>query len=74
MSGTILNAPKFELQGSQKKKRKRKGIRKICKRLQLKISPTWKRKQSSPRGTNSHIQDKPNEKYAKTDGDQTNKD
>ena len=34
------NAPTFELQGSQKTKRKRKGMRKILKRLQLKISPT----------------------------------
>ena len=41
-----LNAPTFELLGSQKKKRKRKGMRKFFKRLQLKISPTWKRKQS----------------------------
>ena len=28
------------------KKRKRKGMRKFLKRLQFKISPTWKRKQS----------------------------
>ena len=41
---TISNAPVFELQWSQKKKRKRKGMRKFFKRLQLKISPTWKRK------------------------------
>ena len=27
-SGTTLNVPAFELQGSQKKKRKRKGLRK----------------------------------------------
>ena len=33
--------------GVQKKMRKRKGMRKYLKRLQLKISPTWKRKQSS---------------------------
>ena len=32
ISGTI-NAPTFELQGSQKKKRKRKGLRKYLKRL-----------------------------------------
>ena len=29
MSGTISNAPTFELQGSQKKKRKKKGYEKI---------------------------------------------
>ena len=43
-SETISNAPIFEFQGSQNKKRKRKGMRKFLKRLQLKISPTWKRK------------------------------
>ena len=32
-SGTTLNAPTFELQASQKKKRKRKGLRKYLKRL-----------------------------------------
>ena len=32
-SGTTLNAPIFELYGSQKKKRKRKGLRKYLKRL-----------------------------------------
>ena len=41
-----IKQPTFELQESQKKKRKRKGMRKFLKRLQLKISPTWKRKQS----------------------------
>ena len=35
----------IELQGSQKKKRKRKGMRKFLKRLQMKISPIWKTKQ-----------------------------
>ena len=35
-----VNAPTFKLQGSQKKKRKRKVMRKFLKRLQLKISPT----------------------------------
>ena len=43
-SGTISNTPTFELQGSQKKKRKGKGMRKFLNRLQLKISPTLKRK------------------------------
>ena len=54
-SGTISNASTFELQGSQKK-RKRKGIRKVLKILQLKISPTWKRKQltKSNRDKGSH--------------------
>ena len=69
------NTPTFELQRSQKKKRKRKGTRKFLKRLQLKISPTWKRNsQSSLRGTKSPIQDKPKQKHAKTHTNQTNKD
>ena len=41
-------------------------MRKFLKRLQLKISPTWKRKQSSPRCTKSPKQDKPKEKHNKT--------
>ena len=32
-SGTVSNAPTFVLYGSQKKKRKRKGMRKFLKRL-----------------------------------------
>ena len=32
-SGTISNTPTFKLQGSQKKKRKRKGMREFLKRL-----------------------------------------
>ena len=36
-----------QLQGLQQMKRKRKGMRKFLKRLQLKISPTWKSKQSN---------------------------
>ena len=45
-SGTISDSPTFELQGPQKNKREKKGMRKFLKRLQLKISLTWKRKQS----------------------------
>ena len=48
-------------------------VRKFLKRLWLKISPTWKRKQSSPRVTMIPIQDKPKEKQAKTHTNQTNK-
>ena len=32
-TGTTLNAPTFELQGSQNKNRKRKGLRKYLKRI-----------------------------------------
>ena len=42
----MSNTPTFEIQGSKNKKRKRKDMRKFLKRLQLKISPKWKRKQS----------------------------
>ena len=48
-------------------------MRKFLKRLQLKISPAWKRKQSSPRGTKSPIQDKPKEKHTKTHTNQANR-
>ena len=41
-----LNVPTFKLQGSQKKKSKRKGMRTFLKRLQMKISSTSKNKQS----------------------------
>ena len=57
------------------KKRKRKGMRKFLKRLQLKISPTCKgNSQSNPRDTKSPIQDKPKENHTKTYTNQTNKD
>ena len=49
-------------------------MRKILKRLQLKISPPWKRKQSTPRGTKSPTQNKPKEKHAATHINQANKD
>ena len=50
-------------------------MRKFLKRLELKISPTWKgNSQSSPRGTKSPIQDKTKEKHTKTHANQTNKD
>ena len=45
-SGMTLNAPTFELQGSQKKKRKRKGLRNYLKRSQLKTCLIWEREQS----------------------------
>ena len=44
--GTILNAPTFKLQWFQGKKKKRKALRKFWKKLQLKTSQTWERKQS----------------------------
>ena len=43
-SGTTLNAQTFKLQRSQKKKRKRKGLKKHLKRLYSKTSLTWERK------------------------------
>ena len=53
-------------------------MRKFLKRLQLKISPTWKRKQStSSKGTESPTQDKPillKENHTRTNNNQTNKD
>ena len=71
--GDNIKNTNTELQGS-KKKRKRNGMRKFLKRLQLKIPPTWKRKQSKVQEAQSPIQDKPKEKHAKTHTNQTNKD
>ena len=48
-------------------------MRKFLNRLWLNIFPTWKRKQSSPRGTKSPIQDKPKEEFAKNHTNQTTK-
>ena len=46
-------------------------MRKFLKRLQLKISPTWKSKYSSPRGRKGPLQDKPKKKNTKTHTNQT---
>ena len=51
-----------------------KGYEKIFEEIRVEISPTWKRKQSNPRGTKSPIQDKFKEKHAKAHTNQTNKD
>ena len=62
----IIGAPEAE--------RKRKGMRKFLRRLQLKNSQHGKgNSQSSPRGAKSRIQDKPKEKHAKTHTNQTKK-
>ena len=44
ISGTTLNAKLFALYGSQKKERKRMGLRKYVRRLQLKTFLIWERK------------------------------
>ena len=55
---------------------KEKGYEKIFEEIIVENFPNMEkeRSQSSPRGTKSHIQDKPKEKYAKTHTNQTNKD
>ena len=53
---------------------KKKGYEKILEEIIAENFPNMKRKQSSPRGTKSAIQDKPNEKHAKTHTNQTKKD
>ena len=65
--------PIFELQGSQKKKRKAKGLRKTKGlRKILKFPQHGKgNRQPSPRDTKIPIQDKPKEKHAKTHTNQT---
>ena len=49
-------------------------MKKFLKRLWLKVSPTWKKNESSPRGAKCPIQDKLKEKQAKTHTKQANKD
>ena len=65
-SGKPLNATTFKLQASQNKKRKKEGHRKYLKRLQLKTSLTWERKESSAGSAENPIQDNSKEKHAKT--------
>ena len=61
--------------GVPEEEEKKKGYGKFLRGLQLKISPTWKSKQSvNPRGAKSPIKDKSKEKHAKTHTNQTNKD
>ena len=60
--------------GVLEEEEKKKGYEKFFEEIIVENSPTWKRKQSSPRGTKSPIQDKPKEKHAKTHTNQANKD
>jgi len=74
-SGTTANAPTLKLQGPLKNERKRKGMRKILRDCSWKLLQHGKgNSQSSPRGSQSPIQDKHKEKHAKTHTNQSNKD
>ena len=55
---------------------KKKRYEKIFEVIVVENFPNMEKEisQSSPRGTKSHIQDKPKEKHAKTHTNQTNKD
>ena len=64
----------FELQGSQKKKRKRKGMRKNFEEIIVEnLFNTGKEIIKSKKHKQSHM-DKPKEKHAKTHTNQTKKD
>ena len=52
----------------------RKALRKFLKKLQLKTSPTWERKQSIKSKKQSPLQDKPKEKHFEKHINQTNRD
>ena len=70
-----IRQPTFELQGSQKKKRKRKGMRKIFKEIIVENLPnTEKEIVNQVQEAQSPTQDKPKEKQTKTHTNQTNKD
>ena len=66
-SGTTLNTPTFELQGSQKKKRKKKGSEKIFEEIIVENSPNMGKEivNQVQEGQRS-IQDKSKETHAKT--------
>ena len=57
--------------GVPEEEEKKEGTKKNFKRLQLKTSLLWERKQSSPESEESPIQDKSKEKHAKTHINQT---
>ena len=65
----------FQIIGVPENKRKRKGMRKFLKRLYSSKFPQRGKgnSQSSPRGTQSPLEDKTKEKPAKTHTNQTNK-
>ena len=71
-----INHTNIRIIGVPEEEEKKKAYEEFFfKRLQLKISPTWKRNsQSSSRGTKRSIQDKSKDKHAKTHTNQTNKD
>ena len=65
----------IRIEGSQKKKRKRKDMKNFWRDYSWKSPQHGKgNSQSSPRGTKSPIQDKPKEKCTKTHTNQTSKD
>ena len=67
-----LNAPTFELGVPEEEEKKKKGLRKYLKRLYMKTSITWERKQSiKSRKNRDPIQEKSKEKHAKTHINQT---
>ena len=61
--------------GVPEEEEKKKGYEKIFEEIIVENFPNMEkeRSQSSPRGTKSHIQDKPKEKHAKTHTNQTNR-
>ena len=74
ISGTISNTPTFELQGSQKKEKK-KGYEKIFEEIRVDNFPNLENEVvSEVQEAQSPIQDKPKEKHAKTHTSQPNKD
>ena len=60
--------------GVPEEEEKKKGYEKIFEEIRVENFPIWKRKESSPRGTKSPIQDKTKKKHAKMHTNQTNKD
>ena len=62
--------------GVPEEEEKKKGYEKVFEEIIVENFPNMEKEisQSSPRGTKSHIQDKPKQKHAKTHTNKTNKD
>ena len=74
--GEICNNIKhtnIRVTGVERKKRKRKALRNVLKKLYLKISPKWEKKQSI-KSKESPIQDKSKEQHVEIHTNQANRD
>ena len=71
-----IKCTNIQVIGVPEEEEKKKGYETVFEKIIVENFPNMEKEisQSSPRGTKSHIQDKPKEKHAKTHTNQTNKD